>query len=56
MIFALAKFANNDIPISEVSLKTWGAIAYLIIMGSVLAFAPFIYSLNIYQAVASFTH
>jgi len=46
MIFALAKFTNNDIAISEVSLKTWSAIAYLIIMGSVLAFAAFIYSIK----------
>jgi drug/metabolite transporter (DMT)-like permease len=46
MIFALAKFTNNDIPISQVSLKTWSAIAYLIIMGSVLAFAAFIYSIK----------
>lgn len=46
MIFALAKFTNNDIPINEVSLKTWGAIAYLIVMGSVVAFAAFIYSIK----------
>jgi drug/metabolite transporter (DMT)-like permease len=46
MIFALAKFTNNDIAISEVSLKTWSAIAYLIVMGSVLAFAAFIYSIK----------
>lgn len=46
MIFALAKFTNNDIPIDEVSLKTWGAITYLIVMGSVAAFAAFIYSIK----------
>lgn len=46
MIFALAKFTNNDIPITDVPLKTWGAIAYLIAAGSVLAFAAFIYSIK----------
>jgi len=46
MIFAMARFTNNDIPLSDVPLKTWGAIAYLIIMGSVLAFAAFIYSIK----------
>jgi drug/metabolite transporter (DMT)-like permease len=46
MIFILAKFTRNDIPINEVTLKTWGAIAYLIIMGSVIAFAAFIYSIK----------
>ena len=46
MIFILAKLTRNDIPINEVSLKTWGAIAYLIIMGSVFAFAAFIYSIK----------
>lgn len=46
MIFAMAKFTNNDIPISEVTLKTWSAIAYLIVMGSVVAFAAFIYSIK----------
>ncbi len=46
MIFAMARFTNNDIPLSDVTLKTWGAIAYLIIMGSVLAFAAFIYSIK----------
>ena len=42
----MARFTNNDIPLSDVPLKTWGAIAYLIIMGSVLAFAAFIYSIK----------
>ncbi|QEC67072.1 EamA family transporter [Panacibacter ginsenosidivorans] len=46
MIFALAKITNQNIPINEVSLKTWGAIAYLIIMGSIFAFAAFIYSIK----------
>lgn len=46
MIFALAKTTNNDIPIAQVTLKTWGAISYLIIMGSVAAFAAFIYSIK----------
>ncbi|MBG9374691.1 EamA family transporter [Panacibacter sp. DH6] len=46
MIFALAKVTGNDIPVSEVPLKTWGAIAYLIIAGSVFAFAAFIYSIK----------
>lgn len=46
MIFALAKSTNNNIPVADVSLKTWIAIAYLIILGSVCAFAAFIYSIK----------
>ncbi|CAN5736892.1 drug/metabolite exporter YedA [soil metagenome] len=54
MIFGLAKVTNNNIPISDVTLKTWGAIAYLIIMGSVFAFAAFIYSIkHLPTAIAS---
>jgi drug/metabolite transporter (DMT)-like permease len=46
MIFALAKITNQNIAISDVSFKTWSAIAYLIVMGSVAAFAAFIYSIK----------
>lgn len=46
MIFGLAKITHNNIPIGEVTVKTWTAIAYLIIMGSVIAFAAFIYSIK----------
>lgn len=46
MIFGLAKATGNDLPLSEVTLKTWAAIGYLIVMGSVIAFAAFIYSIK----------
>jgi len=46
MIFALAKITDQNISINDVSLKTWSAVAYLIVMGSVAAFAAFIYSIK----------
>ena len=46
IIFLLAHATNNTIPLNEVPAKTWAVIAYLIIMGSIVAFAAFIYSIK----------
>jgi drug/metabolite transporter (DMT)-like permease len=46
MIYGLAKVTNNDIPLHEVTFKTWSAIIYLIVMGSIIAFAAFVYSIK----------
>ncbi len=46
MIFTVAHLTNNNIPIGDIPYQTWIAIAYLIIMGSVVAFIAFIYSLK----------
>ena len=46
LIFILAKATGNTIPISEIPFRTWAAIAYLIVAGSVVAFMAFIYSIK----------
>ncbi len=45
---------NNEISFSDIPFQTWAAIAYLIGMGSVIAFIAFIYSIKyLPPAVAS---
>lgn len=46
IIFTGAEATGNHIPFSEIPYQTWLAIAYLIIMGSVIAFTAFIYSIK----------
>lgn len=46
IIFGLAHATNNNIPLKDVPAKTWAAIAYLIVMGSIVAFSAFIYSIK----------
>jgi len=45
-IFILAKATDNNIPISTIPIEAWGGITYLIIMGSIMAFIAFIYSMK----------
>jgi drug/metabolite transporter (DMT)-like permease len=54
LIYLMAVFTGNNIPLREVHLQTWAAIAYLVIAGSMLAFMAFIYTLKyLPPAVAS---
>lgn len=54
MFFILAQITDNQIAINEIGIKTWGAIAYLIIVGSIVAFSAFIYSIrHLPPAIAS---
>ena len=46
LIYILASFTNNTIPIHEIPAKTWGAIIYLIIMGSLIAFTCFLFTVK----------
>jgi len=46
IIFIAASATDNRIPISEIPYQTWGAIGYLTLMGSVIAFTAFIYSIK----------
>ena len=46
IIFIAASATGNRIPLSEIPYQTWGAIGYLIVMGSVIAFTAFIYSIK----------
>ncbi|HXL54755.1 MAG TPA: EamA family transporter, partial [Chitinophagaceae bacterium] len=54
LIFILAHATSNNIPFSDIPFQTWAAIAYLIGMGSVVAFVAFIYSIkHLPPAIAS---
>ncbi len=54
LICGLSKATGNDVPFSQIPLQTWGAISYLIIMGSLIAFIAFIYSIKyLAPAIAS---
>jgi drug/metabolite transporter (DMT)-like permease len=53
-IFLLAIVTNNFIPITEIPGDVWLILAYLIIMGSILAFIAFIYTMkHLPPAIAS---
>lgn len=45
-LFGITEAAGTNIPLSEISLNSWWAIVYLIIIGSVLTFIAFIYTLQ----------
>ncbi len=46
LIFLLASITHNRIPVSDIPFETWASIAYLIIMGSLIAFVAFIYTVK----------
>ncbi len=42
----IAKLTGNVIPITEVNLYTWGAIGFLVIISSIIAFVAYLYALQ----------
>jgi len=46
LLFVLAFFTQPLVPLQDLSPKVWWVIAYLVLMGSVLAFVAFIYSMK----------
>jgi len=46
IIFFMSLGTSQHIPFGEIPYQTWWAIAYLIIMGSIIAFIAFIYSIK----------
>lgn len=46
ILFGLAKTTQTTVPLNEISLKVWLLILYLVIFGSLIAFAAFIYSMK----------
>jgi drug/metabolite transporter (DMT)-like permease len=46
IICALAATTGNNIPFSEIPFETWAVIAYLISIGSLVAFVAFIYTVK----------
>lgn len=46
IMFAIAVISNDTIPVSQISGKAWLALAHLVISGSLITFAAFIYSMK----------
>jgi drug/metabolite transporter (DMT)-like permease len=45
-LFGITEASGTNIPLSEIPLASWWAIGYLVVIGSVLTFIAFIYSLQ----------
>jgi drug/metabolite transporter (DMT)-like permease len=53
LLFIIAETTQPTISISSIPLKAWGAISYLVLAGSLLAFIAFIYSMKKLPAAIS---
>lgn len=45
-LFFISTFDPNFIPVPKIPLASWGAIAYLVVFGSIIAFVAYLYSLQ----------
>lgn len=46
ILFGMVLISGNHIPLAKIPAETWGALAYLIVAGSVFTFVAFIYSMK----------
>jgi drug/metabolite transporter (DMT)-like permease len=46
LLMIFAKLTNNIVPLQTIPLKTWLSILYLIVIGSIVAFIAFVYSIK----------
>ena len=53
MLFLVSETTQSTVPLSSISLNYWLVIAYLVLFGSIIAFAAFIYSLKVLPAAIS---
>ena len=53
LLFIFAEITQQEIPFKAISWKAWGAIGYLVIVGSLISFAAFIYSMKKLPAAIS---
>lgn len=54
IMFLIVLISGDHIPINTIPLQTWGALAYLVAVGSIFAFVAFIYSMkNLEPGIAS---
>jgi drug/metabolite transporter (DMT)-like permease len=53
LLYSVSIATNNTIPIAEIPNKSWYAIAYLVIIGSVMTFIAFIYVLQKFSPTMS---
>ena len=54
ILFLMVIISGNHVPLTELPTQTWGALAYLIIAGSIFTFVAFIYTMkHLEPAIAS---
>ncbi len=53
MLFLIANVSKQTIPVASITVKSWLAITYLVLAGSLLAFVAFIYSMKKLPAALS---
>ena len=53
ILLIIAESTQPTIPFRDISPKAWGAITYLVLAGSLLAFIAFIYSMKVLPAAVS---
>ncbi|MEX0635549.1 MAG: EamA family transporter, partial [Ferruginibacter sp.] len=53
MLFLMSATTQPTVPIASISLNTWLVIIYLVVFGSIIAFAAFIYSMKVLPAAIS---
>jgi drug/metabolite transporter (DMT)-like permease len=53
MLFIVSEITQPTVPLVSISLSTWLVIAYLVVFGSIIAFAAFIYSMKVLPAAIS---
>lgn len=53
MLFIVSEITQPNVPLTSISLSTWLVIAYLVVFGSIIAFAAFIYSMKVLPAAIS---
>jgi drug/metabolite transporter (DMT)-like permease len=46
MLYLMAILVQPTIPFADISLKAWSVISYLVVFGSIIAFAAFIFSMK----------
>ena len=46
MLYLMSVLVQPSIPLGDISLKAWGVILYLVLFGSIIAFAAFIFSMK----------
>lgn len=46
MLFVMVMVSGNHIPLTEIPSQTWGALAYLVMAGSIFTFIAFVYSMK----------
>ena len=53
ILFVVSELTQPVVPLTQISLQTWSVIIYLVLFGSILTFAAFIYSMKVLPAAVA---